>query len=88
MSTRTRCEHLEKLKQDIVFTFQEARKIRRSKDLSFSEDTELTRSEHRKIDALVTHLLSGHNGQPCPAGDRPIVSGPERVESLRHNPAA
>ena len=55
---------------------------------SFSEDAELTRSEHRKIDALVTHLLSGHAGKPCPAGDRPIISGPKRTESFRNNPAA
>jgi hypothetical protein len=88
MPVRTRCELLEKLKQEIVCTFQEARKIRRSKDLSFSEDAELTRSEHRKIDALVTHLLSGHAGKPCPAGDRPIISGPKRTESFRNNPAA
>jgi hypothetical protein len=75
MTSRTRCELLDQIQQEIVSTFHEARKIRRSKDLSFSEDAELTRSEHKKIDELVRHLLAGHDGEPCPAGDRPIITG-------------
>jgi hypothetical protein len=88
MATRTRCEFLDQIRQEIVSTFQEARKIRRSKDLSFSEDTELTRSEHKKIDELVRHLLAGHDGDPCPAGDRPIIGGPNRAPSIHNNSAA
>ena len=41
--------------------------------MSFQEDVELSRDEHRKIDDLLKHLLSGHDGLPCPAGDRPII---------------
>ena len=88
MATRTRCEFLDRIQQEIVTTFQEARKIRRSKDLSFSEDAELTRSEHKKIDELVRHLLAGHDGEPCPAGDRPIITGRKRTESIHNNSAA
>lgn len=88
MATRFRCELLDRIQQEIVSTFQEARKIRRSKDLSFSEDTELTRSEHKKIDELVRHLLAGHDGQPCPAGDRPIITGRKRTDSVHNNSAA
>jgi hypothetical protein len=88
MVTRTRCELLDRIQQEIVSTFQEARKIRRSKDLSFSEDAELTRSEHKKIDELVRHLLAGHDGEPCPAGDRPIIAGRKRTESVHNNSAA
>ena len=88
MATRTRCELLDRIQQEIVSAFQEARKIRRSKDLSFSEDAELTRSEHKKIDELVRHLLAGHDGEPCPAGDRPIITGRRRTESVHNNSAA
>jgi len=88
MATRLRCEFLDQIRQEIVSTFQEARKIRRSKDLSFSEDAELTRGEHKKIDELVRHLLAGHDGEPCPAGDRPIVSGAKRAEFIHNNSAA
>jgi hypothetical protein len=88
MATRTLCEQLDRIRQEIVCTFQEARKIRRSKDLSFSEDAELTRSEHKKIDELVRHLLAGHDGEPCPAGDRPIINGRKRTESVDNNSAA
>jgi hypothetical protein len=88
MATRPQCALLEQLREEIVSTFQEARKIRRSKDLSFSEDAELMRGEHKKIDELVRHLLTGHDGKPCPAGDRPIVGGPKRADFFRNSPAA
>jgi hypothetical protein len=52
----------------------EARRTRWSKDLSFYQDSELSRDEHKKIDALLKHLLVGHEGKPCPGGDRPIVT--------------
>ena len=86
MATRLRCEFLDQIRQEIVSTFQEARKIRRSKDLSFSEDAELTRGEHKKIDELVRHLLAGHDGEPCPAGDRPIVAAQNELNSFTKIP--
>jgi hypothetical protein len=68
-----RCEELNRIKLQAIAALHTARLTRRSRDLSFQEDVELTRDEHQKIDALLKHLLAGHNGHPCPAGDRPIV---------------
>ena len=70
----------------------EAKKIRRSRDVSIQEDAELSRESHRRIDALIKHLLAGHDGLPCPAGDRPIVRaetssvGPESVSGFLPQP--
>ena len=68
------CKELSKLKAEAFAAFAEAKRVRRSKDISFQEDAELSREGHRRIDALLKHLLVGHDGKPCPAGDRPIVS--------------
>jgi hypothetical protein len=68
------CEELKTLKRDMVHVFREVKKIRRSRDVSFYEDAELNREKHKSINALLKHLLVGHEGKPCPAGDRPIVS--------------
>jgi hypothetical protein len=68
------CEKLSKLKADAVAAFAEAKRVRRQRDLSFQEDAELSRDGYKRVDALVKHLLVGHDGKPCPAGDRPIVS--------------
>jgi hypothetical protein len=71
------CEELSKLKADAIMAFAEAKRVRRCKDLSFHEDAELSREGYKRIDALVKHLLAGHDGEPCPDGDRPIVSIPK-----------
>jgi hypothetical protein len=34
----------------------------------------LCREAYRRADALLKHLLVGHDGKPCPGGDRPILS--------------
>jgi hypothetical protein len=34
---------------------------------------ERQKEAERTMDALIQHLLTGHDGKPCPAGDRPIV---------------
>jgi hypothetical protein len=73
MPTKQACEELNRKKLEAIAAFHSARNTRRSRDLSFQEDVELTRDEHRKIDELLKHLLSGHDGHPCPAGDRPII---------------
>jgi hypothetical protein len=88
MAAKIQCEALSQIQQEAVSTFREAREIRRSKDLSFYEDSELTRGEHKKIDALVRHLLAGHDGKPCPAGDRPIIGEPNRAELLQKKEVA
>jgi hypothetical protein len=68
------CEELSKLKTDAIAAFAEAKRVRRYKDLSFHEDAELSCEGYRRIDALIKHLLAGHGGEPCPDGDRPIVT--------------
>ena len=73
MPTKQLCEELNRIKLEAVAAFHSARQTRRSRDLSFQEDVDLSRDEHQKIDALLKHLLSGHDGHPCPAGDRPII---------------
>ena len=67
------CEELNRIRLEAIAAFHSAKETRRSRDLSFQEDVELSRDEHRKIDELLKHLLSGHDGHPCPAGDRPII---------------
>jgi len=74
MTTKPLCEELNKLNADAIAAFAEAKRIRRQRDVSFHEDAELSRDGHRRIDALVKHLLAGHDGEPCPNGDRPIIS--------------
>ena len=67
------CVELNALKREAVHVFREVKKIRRSKDVSFYEDAELNGERHKSINAVIKHLLVGHEGKPCPAGDRPIV---------------
>ena len=67
------CEKLDGLKREAVNVFREVRNIRRTRDLSFYEDAELNGERHKSINAVIKHLLVGHEGKPCPAGDRPIV---------------
>jgi hypothetical protein len=67
------CDKLQSLKREAVLVIREMRKIRRSRDVSFLEDAELNSKKHQSLNAVLKHLLAGHGGQPCPAGDRPIV---------------
>jgi len=67
------CTELDALKREATRTLRELKRIRRSRDVSFQEDAELNRVKNKTIDAVVKHLLVGHDGKPCPAGDRPIV---------------
>jgi hypothetical protein len=68
------CAELDSLKREAAHVFRDVRKIRRSRDVSFYEDAELNREKYKSINAVIRHLLVGHEGKPCPAGDRPIVS--------------
>jgi hypothetical protein len=67
------CEELDCLRSDAAATLLEAKQVRRTRDVSIHEDAELSRESCRKIDALIRHLLIGHDGSPCPAGERPII---------------
>jgi hypothetical protein len=73
MPEQTRCAELDRCRSEAAAALLEAKKVRRTRDLTISEDAELSRESHRRINALIKHLLAGHNGAPCPAGDRPIV---------------
>jgi hypothetical protein len=77
------CEELKTLKGDMVRVFLEVKRIRRSRDVSFYEDAELNHEKHKSINAVLKHLLIGHDGKPCPAGDRPIVSLAKPTQLLR-----
>ncbi|HUO33691.1 MAG TPA: hypothetical protein VMU43_01750 [Candidatus Acidoferrum sp.] len=74
MTQITGCEELERYKRDAVSALGEGKRIRLARDVSFQEDAALSLEGHRKVHALIKHLLVGHEGRPCPAGDRPIVS--------------
>ena len=67
------CAELDALKRDAGQVLREVKNIRRSRDVSFHEDADLNRRKEESINALLKHLLVGHAGKPCPAGDRPIV---------------
>ena len=68
------CEELCRMKREAARALCEAKRIRRTKDLTFKEDAELCRDGHQRIEEVLKHLLVGHDGEPCPAGKRPIVS--------------
>jgi hypothetical protein len=72
----TSCPELERLKATAVSTFEEARKIRYTRDVSVFEDHQMFRDGRSAIYALIKHLLVGHEGCACPAGERPIVGRP------------
>jgi hypothetical protein len=67
------CDLLEQLQREAVEAILTAKQMRRNKDVSLYEDSELCRNQRRKIDAFISHLLAGHEGKPCPCGDRPII---------------
>lgn len=77
MTAKSSCEQLDQLKRDVVSALLEAKCLRMSRDVSIQEDAQLSREAYKKADALIKHLLAGHDGKPCPAGDRPIVSATE-----------
>jgi hypothetical protein len=74
MTAKIRCNELDLLERAAASAMLEAKRIRLSRDVSFYEDAELCREGHRRIYVLIKHLLVGHDGSACPAGDRPIVT--------------
>jgi len=67
------CVELDNLKREAVWVSRVVKRIRRSRDVSFFEDAQLNGEKFKSINAMIRHLLVGHDGKPCPAGDRPIV---------------
>jgi hypothetical protein len=78
------CNELDRFRRHAASALLEAKRIRLSRDVSIYEDAELCREGHRRIYALIIHLLVGHEGHPCPAGDRPIVTA--TTPELRTSP--
>jgi hypothetical protein len=74
MTAKIRCNELGLLKRATASAILGARRIRLSRDVSIYEDAELCREGHRRIYVLIKHLLVGHDGSACPAGDQPIVT--------------
>jgi hypothetical protein len=74
MTAKIRCKELDLLKRAVASAILEAKSIRLSRDVSIYEDAELCREGHRRIYSLIKHLLVGHDGSACPAGERPIVT--------------
>ena len=70
---------LDALKRDAGKVLRELRNIRRFRDVSFQEDAELNRRKRENTYVVLKHLLVGHEGKPCPAGDMPYCSCPARV---------
>ncbi|HEY0703197.1 MAG TPA: hypothetical protein VGD60_10550 [Candidatus Acidoferrales bacterium] len=92
MAPKKQCEALDRLKREAVEAVLGAKKLRWSRDVSLYEDREIVCDQRAKIDAFISHLLAGHDGQPCPCGDRPIVGarpaealGLRGPESLEHD---
>jgi hypothetical protein len=89
MGSKVACQEHERLRHEAVAAVLEARRIRWNSDLSFHQDSELSNDQHQKIDALLKHLLVGHDGKPCPGGDRPIVTtfdAADRAQETRRRP--
>jgi hypothetical protein len=81
------CVELDELRRAAVSVLREVRAIRRSRDLSFDEDVDLTWRKRASIHSVLKHLLVGHGGQPCPGGTRPIV-GAVRGDTGEHGAIA
>ena len=88
MTGKITCKELDRFKYDATSAFLKAKKTRFSRDLSIYEDAELCRESHRRIYALIKHLLVGHEGNACPAGDRPIVRATRPALQLTANRAS
>jgi hypothetical protein len=80
MGPKLVCAEHERLRISAVAVILDAKRIRRDRDVSFYEDVELSREAHEKTDALLLHLLAGHDGKPCPSGDRPIVGAAQTAD--------
>jgi hypothetical protein len=76
--SKSACAELERFRREAALALHEARSIRLSRDVSIQEDARLNREGYQRVEAMVAHLLTGHDGKPCPAGDRPIVRTPAR----------
>jgi hypothetical protein len=70
MEAQPECEELKQLRRDAKAAGLRARRTGRFSQFGAAERQ---KEAQRTIDALIRHLLVGHNGKPCPTGDRPIV---------------
>jgi hypothetical protein len=66
MTAKIRCKELDILKRAAASAILEAKRIRLSRDVLVYQDAELCREEHRRIYALIQHLLVGHDAAHAP----------------------
>ena len=71
----TMCEELQTLKRKAVHVLipYDAENSAAPATPTFYEDAELAHKKHSSLNDVLKHLLAGHEGKPCPSGDRPIV---------------
>lgn len=67
---KPKCKELERLRREADFAGLEAARTDRFGQYGAAERQ---KEADRALDALIKHLLAGHDGNPCPAGPRPIV---------------
>lgn len=77
MATKPKCEELDRLRDEAKAALLQASRVSRFGHLT---DAPLHEEARRKVDAMIQHLLVGHDGKACPAGSRPIV---EPIEPAR-----
>jgi len=80
VTKRQLCEELDGLIDAAFAAVANAWRIRRSRDITFNEDLRLSHEEYARLHGVIKHLLVGHEGEPCPAGDRPIVQDAKSSE--------
>jgi hypothetical protein len=74
MTTKPKCDQLDRLRSEAKSALLQAKRVDRFGHLT---EARLQEEARRKVDAMIEHLLVGHHGKPCPAGDRPIVKPAE-----------
>jgi hypothetical protein len=70
VTTKLKCEVLEELRREAKAAVLRAKRIGRFSQYGAAERQ---KEAQQKVDALIQHLLAGHDGKPCPAGEKPIV---------------
>lgn len=70
LKPKLKCRELERLRKEADLAGLEAARTDRFGQYGAAERQ---KEADRALDALIKHLLTGHDGKPCPAGPRPIV---------------
>lgn len=82
MATKPKCDELDRLRDEAKSALLQASRVNRFGHLT---NAPLHEESRRKVDAMIQHLLVGHDGKPCPAGSRPIVEPIEPERELTYD---